>query len=132
VNGLFPCLDESLVEKQAESLRLPLRVFRLSGKKQAELLELQEAFSQLERDYGIRGMVIGDSVPRPRFSQLDALCRVLGIQLLAPLLEERKETIALNESSAVGAVSDEPVPCSSVQSSGSGSAREAVARKAVA
>jgi diphthamide synthase (EF-2-diphthine--ammonia ligase) len=56
-------------------------------------LEVQEAFSQLERDYGIRGLITGDTVPASNLHQLEALCQVLGIQLLAPLLGSKKEAV---------------------------------------
>lgn len=94
--GLFHSLDLHFVEKAAEALRLPLRIFRLSGRRETELLEVQEAFLQLERDYGIRGLVTGDTIVGPNFQQLDALCRVLGIQLLAPLLGVKKEVVLAN------------------------------------
>lgn len=95
-NGLFHSLDIRFVEKAAESLRLPLRVFRLSGNQKTELLEVQEAFLQLERDYGIRGLITGDTVLGHNFQQLDALCQVLGIKLLAPLLGAKKEAVLAN------------------------------------
>ncbi len=94
--GLFHSLDMRFVEKAAESLCLPLRIFRLSGKKQTELLEVQEAFSQLERDYGIRGLITGDTTPAANLHQLEALCQVLGIQLIAPLLGTKKEAVLAN------------------------------------
>lgn len=86
----------NFVQKSAEALRLPLRIFKLSANPQRELLEVQEAFSQLDRDYGINAVVAGNTVSNAKVQTLDALCRVCGMQLVVPLLGLKKETVLAN------------------------------------
>jgi len=83
------------VEKQADSMKLPLIIQETKGEKEKELEDLEAALATAVKKYGIEGVVAGAVESVYQASRIQRICHKLGLECFNPLWQ--KDQFALLE-----------------------------------
>lgn len=78
---------------QAESMGYPWERVEVSGSKEVEVGELEDAMHEISGRYGIQAVGTGAIASRYQKSRVEGLCRRLGVQSLSPLWGQDEESL---------------------------------------
>jgi ABC transporter with metal-binding/Fe-S-binding domain ATP-binding protein len=78
-----PNIDVTLLQSRA--MRIPLVRARTKGEKENELIDLKNAITEAQKDYGIDGIVTGAVRSTYQASRVQKICHELGLWCFNPL-----------------------------------------------
>lgn len=90
---MFHTPSISKVEKQAESMGIPLLVWKTKGEKEKELLDLNNAIKESIKKYGVEGIVTGAVESVYQATRVQKICFELGIECFNPLWQKNQVEI---------------------------------------
>ncbi len=93
---MFHTPSISKVEKQAESMQIPIIIQKTKGKKEEELKDLEKAIKLAIKKYEIEGIVTGAIQSVYQSSRIQKICNKLKIECFNPLWQ-KDEIEYLNE-----------------------------------
>lgn len=79
------------VKKQAQAMEIPLIVKKTSGKKEAELKDLEKAIEKAKQKYKIQGIVTGAIQSIYQSSRIQKICGKLNLECFNPLWQKNEE-----------------------------------------
>lgn len=83
--------EESVVERQAEQLDIPLIVQETKGEKEKELEDLKAGLKKAKQEYGVEGVVAGALASTYQRDRVEKVAEGLGLKVFAPLWQENQE-----------------------------------------
>lgn len=78
------------VEKQAESMEIPLIIQKTKGEKEKELVDLEKAIKFAIKKYKIEGIVTGAVESVYQASRVQKICNKLGLECFNPLWQKNQ------------------------------------------
>jgi ABC transporter with metal-binding/Fe-S-binding domain ATP-binding protein len=87
---MFHTPSISRVEKQAESMKIPLIIQETKGVKEKELDDLESALKNAIKSYGIEGVVTGAVESVYQASRIQRICHKLGLECFNPLWQKNQ------------------------------------------
>jgi asparagine synthase (glutamine-hydrolysing) len=81
-----------LVEQQAEAIGLPLIMKETSGEKEKELEDLQAAFREARKKYGIEGVITGALWSNYQKERIERIAAAENLKVFSPLWHINQET----------------------------------------
>ncbi len=88
---MFHIPNIHLVELQAQAMGLPLVFLETEGVKEEELKDLKEAIEIAKEKYRIEGIVSGAIKSQYQKERVDAICKELKLESIAPLWQINEE-----------------------------------------
>lgn len=85
---MFHTPSISKVEKQAESMQIPIIIQKTKGKKEEELIDLEKAIKLAIKEYKIEGVVTGAIQSVYQSSRIQKICNKLKIECFNPLWQK--------------------------------------------
>ena len=74
-----------ITELQAESIGIPLMKTSTKGKKEEELIDLENAIKEAKKKYNIEGIVTGAVKSNYQASRIEKICKKIGVKCINPL-----------------------------------------------
>jgi ABC transporter with metal-binding/Fe-S-binding domain ATP-binding protein len=93
---MFHTPSISKVEKQAESMDIPLIVWNTKGEKEKELIDLELAIKKAKNDFGIDAVITGTVESAYQASRIQKICDNLELDCFNPLWQKNQIEL-LNE-----------------------------------
>lgn len=93
---MFHTPSISKVEKQAESMVIPLIVWNTKGEKEKELIDLELAIKKAKNDFGIDAVITGTVESAYQASRIQKICDNLELDCFNPLWQKNQIEL-LNE-----------------------------------
>lgn len=90
---MFHTPNIDITALQAEALDLPLMVKVTEGKKEEELVDLEEAIAEAIRKFGIEGLVTGAVESVYQSERIQRICNRLGIECFNPLWKRDQKAL---------------------------------------
>ncbi len=87
---MFHTPSISKVEKQAEVMNIPLIIEETSGKKEEELVDLENAIKKAVKKYKIKGIVTGAVESVYQASRIQKICNELRLECFNPLWQKQQ------------------------------------------
>lgn len=88
---MFHTPSISKVEQQAEVMNIPILVKKTKGKKEEELIDLENLINQAKNDYKINGIVTGTVESAYQASRIQKICDNLDIDCFNPLWQKNPD-----------------------------------------
>ncbi len=82
---MFHTVGSKLLDKQAESLGIPLERFYTKGEKEMELTDMESFLKKMKAKYHLDGIVSGAIASRYQKSRVDNMCEEIGMKSIAPI-----------------------------------------------
>ena len=83
--------ERSDIEKQAETLDIPLLVQETAGEKEKELDDLKQAMVRAKEQYGVEGVIAGALASTYQRDRVEKIAEEVGLKVFAPLWQEDQE-----------------------------------------
>ena len=78
------------VEKQAESMNIPLIIWYTKGEKEIELLDLEMVIKKAKNDFGIEAVITGSVESAYQASRVQKICDTLELDCFNPLWQKNQ------------------------------------------
>jgi asparagine synthase (glutamine-hydrolysing) len=83
--------EKSDIQKQAETLEIPLLIQETAGEKEKELEDLKEAMYRAKKQYGVEGVIAGALASTYQRDRVEKIAEEIGLKVFAPLWQEDQE-----------------------------------------
>lgn len=93
---MFHTPSVSKTEVQANSMKIPLLIWKTKGEKEKELLDLENAIKKAISEFRIQGIVTGAVESVYQASRVQKICNKLGIECFNPIWQKNQLEL-LNE-----------------------------------
>ncbi len=88
---MFHTPNVQLVKKQSIASGIPLVIGKTTGKKEAELLDLQKTIQKAQKKFKLDGIVNGALLSNYQRERIEKICDELGLKVYSPLWHKNQE-----------------------------------------
>lgn len=88
---MFHTPNIKLTELQAESMNIPLFTAETAGKKEEELIDLENALKEAKKKYNLDGIVTGALFSSYQRNRIETICDKLSLKCFSPLWHKNQE-----------------------------------------